>query len=177
MPVDKWQLPTSVATRSDLGRLQRELEAVDEFLQQSAIRQPGVQTPLPKTSNLFAAICADNKLNLLQPTDRANLKVFLSAIRDKAPVLHVSFNTDPSPLLIQRLVTWMRQNLHHYVLLQVGLNPTIGAGCVVRTTNKVFDFSLRQRFIDKRGLLMEKLIGNPQQAATQAPPVAQEQTA
>jgi len=37
------------------------------------------------------------------------------------------------------------------------LQPTIAAGCIVRTPNKVFDFSLRERFADAEGLLLQAL--------------------
>jgi F0F1-type ATP synthase delta subunit len=69
----------------------------------------------------------------------------------------MSFSADPSPQFTQKLAAWLRQEIHPFVLLQVGLQPNIGAGCVVRTTNKYFDFSLRERFKSKRPLLMEKL--------------------
>jgi len=45
------------------------------------------------------------------------------------------------------------------------LQPTIAAGCIVRTTNKYFDFSLRQDFTDKRELLLKQIAGNETQKA------------
>jgi F0F1-type ATP synthase delta subunit len=39
------------------------------------------------------------------------------------------------------------------VLVQIGLQPNLGAGCVVRTTNKYFDMSLRTKFFDSRDKL------------------------
>jgi hypothetical protein len=42
-------------------------------------------------------------------------------------------------------------------LVRVGLQPNIGAGCVVRTTNKSFDFSLRRFFDSKHEFFMKKL--------------------
>ncbi|HSX46698.1 MAG TPA: hypothetical protein VLF87_01775 [Patescibacteria group bacterium] len=160
-------LPAGVVTRSDVGRLLQETESVDNFLQQSTIRQPGTAVQLPKTSNLFDEMVASNHLNLLEKVDRQQLAVFLKTIYQKAPLLHVSFNTDPSPLFTQRLMTWIRQEMHPYVLLQIGLHPSIGAGCVVRTTNKYFDFSLRQRFKDQRVLLISKLREGREQATAQ----------
>ena len=60
-------------------------------------------------------------------------------------------------------MTWLRREIHPLVLMTVGLQPNIGAGCIVRTTNKYFDFSLRQDFANKRDLL---------QAALEMPPKA-----
>ncbi len=163
MAVKAWVLPVGVTGRSDVTRLQGELEAVDNFLRQAAIRA-GNANQLPKTSQLFSELVASNKLNMLLESDRTELGKFLSALREKAPLLHISFNTDPSALFTQRLLTWLRQNIHQYVLLQIGLHPSIGAGCVVRTDNKYFDFSLRQRFTDQRELLIAQLRGQERAA-------------
>jgi len=155
----KLQLPDGVVTRADVGRLLREAEAVDNFLRQAAIRQPGTSLQLPKSSKLFDEIIAMNKLNMLQETDRRHLYQFLKAIQSTAPILHIGFSADPSSLFQQRLITWIRQKIHPFVLLQIGLQPNIGAGCVVRTTNKYFDFSLRNKFGEKQSLLISKLRG------------------
>ncbi len=151
------QLPLGVVTHSDVGRLVQEAEAVDNFLGQAAIRQTGNPIQLPKSSRLFDEVVAINKLNMLQQADRQLLMRFLVAVRSTAPTLHISFSTDPSPMFQQRLITWIRQQIHPLVLLQIGLHPNIGAGCVVRTTNKYHDFSLRTRFSAQKELLISKL--------------------
>lgn len=143
------QLPLSVVSSVDVGRLLREVEAIDDFLKQSAIREPGTPVKMPRTSRLFDEIVEVNQLNVLHEDDRNRLKDFLSEVKKHAPQLHMSFSADPAPLFTQKLIQWMRGNLHPQVLLQVGLQPNIGAGCVVRTTNKYFDFSLRSRFSEK----------------------------
>lgn len=154
----KWQLPTGIVSVSDISRLQRELQQLDTFLRQNEIiRQAGAPTQLPKSSQLFLEIVTNNKLNMLKEADRQDLANFLEALRESAPILHISFNADPPPLFLQRLISWLRQHVHHYVILQIGLQPTIGAGCIVRTENRYFDFSLRQRFANQRSLLMQAL--------------------
>jgi hypothetical protein len=152
-------LPVGIVGRVDLGRLIREVEALDEFLRQASLREPGTSVKLPKTSRLMDEVIQVNKLNALLEPDRELLQQFLAVVRSKAPILHMSFSADPSPLFTQKLITWLRREIHPFVLLQVGMQPNIGAGCIVRTENQYFDFSLRQRFTDKRPLLAEKLMG------------------
>ncbi len=163
------QLPVSVVSRVDLGRLLREVEALDDFLRQAAIRSPGAGAKLPRTSRLLDDIVAANQLNALHKQDRDRLISFLTAVKAQAPVLHMSFSADPSPLFTSKLVTWLRKEIHPFTLLRVGLQPTIGAGCVVRTTNKQFDLSLRSRFQAQRGLLISKLVGPGQPPAVPRP--------
>ena len=72
-------------------------------------------------------------------------------------MIHISFAADPSAAFTDKIVAWFRENIHPFVLIQVGLQPTIAAGCVVRTANHSFDFSLRQHFTKQRQLLIDKL--------------------
>lgn len=153
------QLPVSVVGKVDVGRLYREVEAIDNFLKQVAIRQPGTAVKMPKTSRLFDETIDINKLNILHDDDRARLYEFLSQVKTSAPVLHMSFSADPSPLFTQKLTAWLRSEFHPLILLQVGIQPNMGAGCVVRTTNKYFDFSLRSRFKGNSKVLVQLLQG------------------
>ncbi len=158
-PISKKQmeLPTILFGPVEIHRLQRELEGLEEFLDAAAIREPGKQATLPRTSRILEALAANNGLNLLTATHRHHLKQFLEEVSSKAPVIHISFAADPSATFTAKIVAWLRTNIHPYALLQLGLQPTIAAGCVVRTPNKQFDFSLRNRFHDKRAILLEGL--------------------
>lgn len=164
------QLPLGVVTRTDVRRLLQETTAIDEFLQQAAIRKPGSSLVLPKSSQLLKDFLETNKLNMLQTNDRQRAASALGQVYAHAPLLHVSFATDPSPLFLNRLMTWLRQEIHPSVLLQIGLQPSLGAGCVLRTNNKYFDFSLRQRFTDQRQLLTNALRGADLATQTAAQP-------
>ncbi len=157
MSSEKWNIPDEVGTIGDLGKIQRELESLDDFLQQSEIRSPGSNVTMPKTSNIFEELVSMNGLNMLKAEDRKSLRDFLENLRDKAPVVHMSFSATPSPQFVQKLTTWIRKNLHNFAFLQIGMNPSIGVGCVVRTTNKVFDFSLSQKLKEQESFLNEQI--------------------
>lgn len=153
----EFKLPVLVASPVDVGRLLRELDAIDEALIQLNIRKGGKTASVPKTTNLMDQIVELNKLNLLRETDRKVLRQFLSDVKTKAPVVHMSFSADPSVAFQEKLMTWLRREIHPQILLSVGLQPNIGAGCMMRSTNKYFDFTLRKKFADQRELLLEKL--------------------
>jgi len=150
-------LPALVASPVDVGRLIHELELIDEALLQMGLRTSGTEVKMPKTSHLLDQMIQLNKLNLLQPDSRVELKQYLTTIQSKAPVLHISFSADPSPAFIEKLMVWLRHSIHPQVLLTIGLQPSIGAGCIVRSTNKYFDFSLRQDFFKRRNLLLAEI--------------------
>lgn len=152
-------LPLGVVGRMDLGRIIREVEGLDEFLEQAAVRKPGTSLQMPKTSKLLDELLQQNKINALVESERRDLLNYLIIVRSKAPIIHMSFSSDPPPMFTQKLVAWLRQNIHPLVLLHVGLQPNIGAGCILRSTNKYFDMSLRQHFGKQQALLMAKIQG------------------
>ncbi len=156
-PTTRLRLPTLVFGLVEVRRLARELEALEDFMRQATLRDAGKQAALPRVSRLLDALATDNNLQLLKAADRAQLTAFLQAVQEQAPNLHISFAIDPSSSFTAKMVTWLRANIHPYALIEVGLQPTIAAGCIVRTTNKVFDFSLRNRFADAQGLLIKSL--------------------
>lgn len=151
------KLPMLVSSPADLGRLIRELDAIDEALLQLGLRHTGQEVKMPKTTKLMDQTLQLNGVNLLHESERQSLQKFLVDTKAHAPVLHISFSVDPSTAFLDKLLTWLRQEIHPLVLVTIGLQPTLGVGCVVRTTNKYFDFSLREDFVKKRGLLLARL--------------------
>lgn len=152
-----FMLPDSVISPIDLSQVVRELESADQALLQSGLRKAGEATTIPRLSRLLTEVVETNKLNMLLAEDRKQLLVHLTELKDKAPTMHISFNADPSPAFMQKLTAWIREEIHPYALLRIGLLPTIGAGCVIRTPSKVFDFSLKDRFDKNRQLLVDEL--------------------
>lgn len=152
-------LPLSIATRVDLGQSITELENLDGFIRDSALRQPGTPMELPKTSKRFEELVKESKLNMLNQSEREYLLESLKWMRTHAPLLHMSFKSEPSIVFTNKLIGWLRTNISPFILIKIGLHPNIGAGCAIRTTNKYYDFSLRRRFESKRGVLLEQLFG------------------
>lgn len=150
-------LPVSVISPTDVARLAREVNNLDEFFRQSAIRQGGEPQSLPRYSRLLDELVVANELNLLDSDNRELLAYSLEQLGQSAPVMHISFSADPPGTYIQQIVGWLRQNIHGLILVRVGLMPNIGAGCVVRTTNKTFDFSLRKYFDSKHDYFIKRL--------------------
>lgn len=150
-------LPVSIVSPTDIARLTREIEGIDNFFRDQQIRNAGAPNALPRLSKLMDQLAADNQKNLLQAEDRSQLLELLEKLHASAPIMHISFSVDPPGAYVQKIVEWLRNNIHSYVLVTVGLQPNIGAGCIVRTTNKLFDFSLREFFAEKRGFFIEKM--------------------
>ena len=157
-PGAELKLPIQVVGPMDIQRLLREINEVEDFLHQADLRKAGVASrQVPQMSRLLTEYAESSGLNMLKVEDRAAAAEFLKGIKLSAPTIHISFASDPSPIFVSKIVTWLRANIHPQLLLQIGLQPGIAAGCVVRTPNHYFDFSLRQRFNEQRQLLIDKI--------------------
>jgi hypothetical protein len=151
------KLPTLVISPTDIARLTREVEALNDWFDAAKIRSPNEPIRLPRTSRLLEELAQVNKLDLQVESDRQKTVAYLAAAKTKAPVVHISFSADPSAVFMVKLVTWLRQNIHPQLLVRIGLQPTIAAGCILRTENRVYDFSLRGRLIASRDQLIDAL--------------------
>ncbi|HSH18614.1 MAG TPA: hypothetical protein VK978_04480 [Candidatus Saccharimonadales bacterium] len=151
-------LSTVIASLSDLKRTRRELEMLEEFLHQSSLRQAGKPVAkLPNISRQLEEVANDNELNLLKKTDRERLAKFLTLLVQKAPVLHFTFASEPSSSSLKKLLVWLRGNIHPQVIIAISIQPAIAVGCVLRTSNRQFDFSLRQSLDSQTDLLIKTI--------------------
>ena len=152
-------LPTLVFGMVEVRRILRELESLDEFLRGMAIRRE-TKFEMPRVSRMLDALASENGRDLLKGAHRTELLQFLHYCIDNAPAVHISFAADPSAAFTAKIVGWLRANIHPLTLLQTGLQPTIAAGCVIRTANKVFDLSLRNQFAAQKHVLTDALHGS-----------------
>lgn len=170
----RMKLPTSIINTGDARRLRRDIAALEETLQAIRLRTNAPVAKLPRLSRMLEEFASTNRLNLLMPDDRHHAAVFTDYVIKKAPVLHISFAAEATRKFTTELIVWLRTNYDSEMLVEVGLEPNIAAGCVVRTSNKMFDFSLVKHLKEQRTLLMEKLLGNTNRPliVVPAPPVA-----
>lgn len=154
---DQIILPERLTSSVDLARLIRELSALDESLRQAKIRKPGAPTQLSRSSQTLEELARVNNVHLTDDVQRTQLLELLTAFQAHAPRVHMGLATEPTAAFTRKIVIWMRANIHPLVLLEVGLQPTIAAGCTIRTNNKFFDMSLRNHFANNRELLIQKI--------------------
>jgi len=160
------KLPVSIIGRQDLHRLTREVEALDNYIRQSRIR--GQKLTMPRMTASLERIVADNAYDVLDDKVRAQLLADVQLLLKDAPSIHISFALEPPAAMVQKIVSWFREQVHPAVMLQVGIQPTIAAGCVLRTPNKYFDFSLRQHLRNNQGKLSESIRTHSEAALREA---------
>jgi F0F1-type ATP synthase delta subunit len=143
-------------TKQDLHRLIREVEALDNYILQNSIRGQK-SAALPRLTATLESLIRDNELDVMNDKVRSTLRSTLTELLRTAPVIHMSFAIEPSSFMTQKIVSWFRTEIHPALMLHTGIQPTIAAGCVMRTSNKYFDFSLRQHLRASQDMLMESI--------------------
>jgi len=157
-------LPVEIVSLVDLGRVLHELEKLDDKLHAAALRgQVEKAVALPPTTQLLGVFAENNGLDLTQPEDRKRAIQFLKTVHTDAPKVHLSFSADPSADFMKKITRWFREKVHPTTLIAVGLQPSIGAGCVLRTRNKYFDMSLRSSLQSSQAALSSLLHGEQSQ--------------
>jgi hypothetical protein len=153
-------LPSALISRADLARLVREVESVDNVLETQKVKNNGQGGyKLPTMSQSLNDFLVINKIDLTDDHGRMTLKEQLLKLKDKAPVIHMTFATTADPESLQDLVDWVRKELHPQALISTGLQPSLIGGVYMRTPNHVYDFSMRASMKGKRAILINELEG------------------
>lgn len=151
------KISLAIVSNTDITRLQRELNRLDDYFVGAAARAEGAAQTPPHITRVLNELATANRVNLLEAAQRKKLNEELGALLKRAPLFHISFAAEPSPKGLEQILAWLRQNIHPEILLLVGLQPTIAAGCVLRTPNKLFDMSL-SAYLKRQQPFLTKLI-------------------
>ena len=152
-------LPMNVVTKIDVSRLVSEVERVDNEMTASAVRNKtgsGVQ-PQPVLSDQLNQFLNQNKLALDTGSHRSVIIKELRLLKNKAPVLHMTFAVTADIESLQKLTEWVRATIHPQAIIAVGLQPALVAGVYLRTPNHVHDLSMRSALEGRHGLLVDEL--------------------
>lgn len=153
-------LPSALISRADLARLVREVENMDAELEAQKARnqttgQKGYH--MPNISQGLSDFAELNKLDLADDKARMLLKEQMKVMKDKAPIVHMTFAVEADPDSLRFLVEYMRKELHPQTLLSIGLQPALVGGVYMRTPNHIHDFTLRAKLSQSRGIIQQDI--------------------
>jgi hypothetical protein len=152
-------LPSNVVSKADVSRLAIEFERVDSELNAAGLRakQGNVTQNATPLSDRLQSFIDENTIQLADAKMRTEAIKSLRELKEKVPVIHMTFATVAEPESLQLLAHWLRTSIHPQAVLEVGLQPSLVAGVYLRTPNHVHDLSLRAVLQSHRGLLIQDL--------------------
>jgi hypothetical protein len=152
-------LPLSVVSKADVARLVVEAERIDNERMAGAVREKvgsPTQSELAMSQQL-ADFLSQNQLGTETGLQWGELIKQLRALKENAPVIHMTFAVPADRESLQQLVAWLRSSVHPQAVVSVGLQPALVAGVSIRTTNRVHDLSMRSALKKSHGLLVKEL--------------------
>ena len=157
--IQTFKLPPSLATLRDLRRLINEVERIDSLLISSDIQErTGHQANDDVVmSDQLSDFMEANELEFGDSQARTALINQLRQLKDAVSTVHVTFADTVGQEELAKLVDWARQAVHPQIVLEIGLAPELIGGAYVRTTNKVFDFSVRAQLASGRQIIQKDL--------------------
>lgn len=152
--------PSAVVSRIDIARLIQTIEQCDQQMVASEMRQrsklggTAQQIDIPEVVQSFLAA---NQLTLGVSKERQELLQALERTKKSLPVIHVTFATEASHEVLEQMVIWLRTHIHPQAVVEAGVQPALIAGVYVRTSNQVYDFSLRGALQSGRAILKKEI--------------------
>lgn len=151
---NSYLFPESVAELRDANRLARELSVVNEQLLQQKLKS---QDETTATSQELKDVFKVNELDIAKEEDRQLILSWLKNARKQKAIINVSLAAEASHDFILKLSKWFRKEVDPNCLIVMGLDPAIGIGTIVRTTNKVFDLSLKSKLKNSKDILLSEI--------------------
>ncbi len=152
-------LPPSIATRRDVMELLREFVRVDAALVEAELRhRVGATAGGAFTlSDRLTEFLHQNQGVLDDASSRRSLVQRLEQFKDVMPIVHMTFAAQADTESVQWLAACARRLIHPQAVLTIGLQPDLIGGVHIRTTNHVYDLSVRAQLVDARHFIREEL--------------------
>jgi hypothetical protein len=152
-------LPPSVVSKIDLSRLVSEVERLDIELTSSAVRSKvgSAAQVAPTLSEQLTDFLTQNQLKFQTGQERSELVKQLRLLKEKVPVLNMTFAVVADRDSLQQLAQWVRTTVHPQAVITAGLQPALVAGVYLRTPNHVHDLSLRKMLSGRHEDLVKEL--------------------
>lgn len=138
-------LPQNLVSKMDISRLVKEVERVDNELTTASVHEKvgADQGEKPVYSEHLTSFLEQNQLSLDDSHQRTELIKQMRELKDKLPVIHMTFSVPADGQSLQQIAKWLRESIHPQTVIDVGLQPALVAGVYLRTPNHVMDLSLR----------------------------------
>ena len=151
-----FRLPDSVYSPELLASVNYDIDQYMQWYRQARVQQkvgaPQSEEPTysAETVQVIKAWLGDSK-----PTVELLEALVKHLHKLKLPVVHITLAALPNHAQRSQLVDWFRANATHDMLMSFVADRNIGGGVLVRTPNRVFDYTWKQRLVEGRSKLAE----------------------
>lgn len=153
-----FELPTAVYSPALLESVIYDIQYYLDWRRQNEIRHKvGAQAKEEPTHSAETVLVIEAWMDKKKPTVEALERLLEHLHQLNLPEVHVMLAAMPSRLQREALASWFRNNVTPGLLISFVADRNLGGGAVVRTPNRVFDFSWKQQLLAGHAKLPEIL--------------------
>lgn len=145
--IDSIELPASIVGLRDLRTCVKVLERLTSQLVNESIQiKAGIEDKTASPAALpemLQELVTLSGMGVNSERQSEALKKQLLELVQHAPRIQLQFASEPDATMKRRLVAWLRSNIHRNLLIDIHVNPGVGGGFIVETTQRRYDFSWR----------------------------------
>ncbi len=157
-PSRKFDLPAAVYSPQLLESVIYDIQYYLDWYRQNQIRKQVGAKPKDEPNHSDETVLVIEAWLNGQPATLESLEELLGALHNlKLDQVHIMLAALPNRSQREALVTWFRTNVGPHLLLSFVADRNLGGGVVVRTPNRVFDYTWKQQLIAGRDKLAEIL--------------------
>ncbi len=142
-----YRIPNTFSSTQQISALLTELEKL----------KPEVFALPQKWPSHLQEFAQINALGNLTVASQSKLISFVKEVLASSPQLSLIVASMPNNEDLSELTGWFRSYIHPHATLHIAQNSDLLAGCILRTKDKVYDFSLRSSLFANSAKLVERL--------------------
>jgi hypothetical protein len=146
-----FELPASVYSPELLESVRYEIDRYLNWHRQNAIQTKVGASPIPEPDHSAETAQVIEAWLAGKPATISGLEALVKHLETlDLPVVHLTLAALPNRAQRGQLVDWFRGVVGPHVLISFIGDRNLGGGILVRTPNRVFDLSWKQRLVDGR---------------------------
>lgn len=147
-------LPAAVYSPQLLESVMYDLQVYLDWIRQNQIRKQVGAKPKDEPNHSDETVLVIEAWQNGRPPTIESVQDLLAHLRGlKLPQVHITLAALPNHAQRQSLVDWFRTNTTPHLLVSFIADRNMGGGVVIRTPNRVFDYSWRQELVAGRDKL------------------------
>lgn len=151
------RLPNTIGGKRDLILAMREIEQIlSDEIQNDVRSKYGAEQHKQSHAgrHMVDELLKENNLNHEIATLRQVLKS-MEDFKNHSPQIRLAFSQEPDPDMYRKVVEWFRREIHPGVLVQIGVQPSIGGGFTMQTPVRRYDFSFKTKILNSTDKFLE----------------------
>jgi hypothetical protein len=153
-PATSFQLPGAVYSPQLLESVIYDIQYYLDWIRQNQIRKQVGAKPKDEPNHSDETVLVIETWLAGKPPTLSAIEALLDHLKSlKLPEVHIMLAALPNHTQRVVLVEWFRNNTNQQLLLSFVADRNLGGGIVVRTPNRVFDFTWKQELVAARDKL------------------------